>query len=134
MDNILKVLLGVLGVAALLALLVPSGDPVAPIEKMAAGSEEKESSPRLPASKKPANEVPGSRDKDISEDFKIGEPLIDGNPIQSDFGMPFGESPPDPHSYSNNVSAQQAAGNVIPDYGNMPALAPVPSGDGDENR
>lgn len=130
MDNILKVLLGVLGVAALLALLVPSGDPIAPLETPVAAPGAEAGSPAPASSENPQVEIAETSNENDSEDFQIGEPVIDGNPMQSDFGMPIGAPQPDPNASNNDVGGQQVGGIQIPNYGN--ASAPQPDGDNGE--
>lgn len=81
MDNILKVLLGVLGVAGLLALLTPSNVSVAPpvsesiVEEASAVDEVPEALPDEAMVEETDDEI-----------VKFGEPMIDGNPVSDDDG------------------------------------------------
>lgn len=103
MDNILKMLLGVLSVAGLIALAIPQGNPVAPSEPANVANPEvnapsPEPTPPLPSP------PPVPFDSGVSVEFITGAPTIDGRPIQADFGLPFGVSP---RSEKENPDAPQ---------------------------
>lgn len=91
-DNILKMLLGVLSVAGLIALVIPQKNPVAVSEIESVASAEAPAPPPEPAPP-PPSPPPVQFDSASSIEFITGAPTIDGNPIQPDFGMPFGSSP-----------------------------------------
>lgn len=86
-DNILKMLLGVLSVAGLIALAIPQSNPTPVVDQIPV-MQQLETPSRAPA---PA---PVSPPVDVSStpDFQIGAPSIDGKPLNPDFGMPFGMS------------------------------------------
>ncbi len=91
-DNILKMLLGVLSVAGLIALVFPEGNPVGPSEAAdVANAEVNAPSPEPVATPPPPPPVPF--DSGASVEFITGAPTIDGRPMQADFGLPFGVSP-----------------------------------------
>lgn len=103
MDNILKMLLGVLSVAGLIALAVPQRDPVA----SDAAVPEATTAAQPEVAQAPAPEPsPSPVDVTSTPDFQIGEPSIDGKPLNPDFGMPFGVSS---QSQATNVDAPPAA-------------------------
>lgn len=106
-DNILKMLLGVLSVAGLIALAVPQRDPVstggAVPEATTAPPTEVAQAPAPAPSPAPS---PSPVDVTSTPDFQIGEPSIDGKPFNPDFGMPFGVSS---QSQATNVDAPPAA-------------------------
>lgn len=95
MDNIQKAILTVLGVAGMIAMLVPSENPIdpAPISSAEAEQAEQPSDSVDEALGDAPNIAPDSNSTDsIDETFKMGQPSIDGKPIQPDFGMPYGVS------------------------------------------
>jgi hypothetical protein len=91
-DNILKMLLGVLSVAGLIALAIPQGNPVAPSEPANVANPEVNAPSPEPAAT-PPSPSPVPFDSDASVEFITGAPTIDGRPMQADFGLPFGVSP-----------------------------------------
>lgn len=96
MDNILKLLLGVLSVAGLLAMLVPSGlTPVQP-EPVAA-----ETTPPV----QPVESTPPPVEVVVADseeyNFKIGEPTIDGKPIVDPDALP-------PNEFNNPMPSEQS--------------------------
>ena len=124
-DNILKMLLGVLSVAGLIALIIPEKNPLPPeIAETQARAEASatELAPQLPS---PAPDpAPVQFDSDPVSNFQIGAPTIDGNPMQPDFGMPFGTSA---QASSTNADTEQAsAGGYTPPVFAMPG-APIPN-------
>jgi hypothetical protein len=90
MDNIQKMIVGVLSVAGMIAMLVPSDDgvvapPPAPAAPVGASAVETA----------PGEEVVTEESEISDEDvFSIGEPAIDGNPIGGQFGNSPDSSPP----------------------------------------
>lgn len=107
MDNILKMLLGVLSVAGLIALAVPQRDPVA--SDAAVPEATTAAQPEVAQARAPEpSPVPSPSPVDVTStpDFQIGEPSIDGKPLNPDFGMPFGVSS---QSQATNVDAPPAA-------------------------
>lgn len=130
MDNIQKAMLGVLAVAGSIALIVPAESPVAPSPVAQLPSDTPAEPQELPATETPAlDSEPLPTD---SSDFQIGEPSIDGRPVESDFGMPFG-------STENNSSADENAGEsnsttsgyVPPSPSEIPGM-PAQKGNADE--
>ena len=104
-DNILKMLLGVLSVAGLIALAVPQRDPV-PTEA-AVSAVASAPPPEIAQAPAPApSPAPSPVDINSTPDFQIGEPSIDGKPLNPDFGMPFGVSS---QSQATNADAPPAA-------------------------
>jgi hypothetical protein len=91
-DNILKMLLGVLSVAGFIALAIPQGNPVAPSEPANVANPEVNAPSPEPAAT-PPSPSPVPFDSDASVEFITGAPTIDGRPMQADFGLPFGVSP-----------------------------------------
>jgi hypothetical protein len=79
MDNILKLLLGVLSVAGLLAMLTPSSTPKPVVVAQA------EPAPAKPvveaADVNPEEPVPDETEDEV---IKFGEPMIDGKPIMDE--------------------------------------------------
>lgn len=118
MDNIQKVLLGVLSVAGAIALILPSGNPIAEPAVV-------DTTTKSAAEPNTANTTEAPMPEPVqleTEDFMIGEPSIDGNPVQPDFGMPFGapsqesspnENPDDPKSKSGVYTPPSYSG--LPD-------------------
>jgi hypothetical protein len=117
-DNIQKVLLGVLSVAGAIALIVPSGNPIAEPAVV-------DTTTKSAAEPNTAN----------TTEAPIGEPSIDGNPVQPDFGMPFGapsqesspnENPDDPKSKSGVYTPPSYSG--LPDImGNNKSTEEAPA-------
>lgn len=103
MDNILKMLLGVLSVAGLIALAIPQGNPVAPSEAANVTNSGVNALSPEPAAAAPSPS-PIPFDSGASVEFITGAPTIDGKPIQADFGLPFGVSP---RSVTENPDAPQ---------------------------
>lgn len=120
-------LLGVLSVAGLIAMAVPQRNPLPeemPVEAPAPAPEPAQA----PA---PEPSPPPSMDISSTPDFQIGAPTIDGNPINPEFGMPFGASA---QSEQNNPDAAPGSQNgytptafVMP--GSQPAAAAQMSGE-----
>lgn len=111
MDNILKLLLGVLGVAGLLTMLTSEFAPVEPVPAVS-------DVPAPAAPVETAAPVPESIAVDTEEyNFKIGEPTMDGKPIVD---------PESPSQIDNNSEAQSQS---IPEFnGNYPPPAqPTPT-------
>lgn len=100
MDNILKVLLGVLGIAGLLALLTPSNMTVAPAvpEPVAAVAPVE----NVVADANPDEAFVEEADDEI---VKFGEPMIDGQPIADD------EAPQQQNADDPNQVSSEANGN-----------------------
>jgi hypothetical protein len=112
MDNIQKALVTVLGVAAMIAMLVPSKDPIdAPstqsdaVEQPAPPSEASNN----PVVQNPSTQPVPQAESTPDESFQIGQPSIDGKPIQPDFGMPYGVSAPDANQPANSNGAGESA-------------------------
>ncbi|MFN3450605.1 MAG: hypothetical protein ACK4ZE_00485 [Sphingorhabdus sp.] len=125
MDNILKMLLGVLSVAGLIALVIPQKNPVAVNETANAATAEV-NAPQPESTPPPPAPSPAPFDSGASVEFITGAPTIDGNPIQPDFGMPFGSSP---QSDTANPDAPQTnQGGYTPTAFGMPG-APAPEDD-----
>jgi hypothetical protein len=115
MDNIQKLVFGVLGISGLLAMLTPSNLAV-PQPATAV-----EAPQPLVESPNPDGEAPLPDDEigegeEIDDDpFAIGEPSIDGMPI----GQQFDGNQRDPDEGPQNEGNQPQY--TIPDYGNQPA-------------
>lgn len=126
MDNILKLLLGVLSISGMIALLVPSENPIAPPV---------ESAPPQAAAPAPvAEEVFEDEDgadveseggdeeldgeESDEEDFGIGEPSIDGQPFGGEFNVPSDR----PNAVVNTIDNTQQQPEPVP----MPVTVPVP--------
>ena len=83
MDNIQKLILGVLGISGMLAMLVPSGAGVAPpppVDTAALAAANPEATPTGDGVV-PEEEVTDESETD-EDVFLVGEPAIDGNPLQ----------------------------------------------------
>ena len=106
MDNILKVLLGVLGLAGLLALLTPSNINVAPEAAPETVVEAPPPSTVL-AEVPPEEAFPEETDDEI---VKFGEPMIDGNPIVDD------ETPQQQNADNPGQASANGNGNGAVDY------------------
>lgn len=116
-DNILKMLLGVLSVAGLIALVIPQKNPVAVSEVQSVAAAEV-TAPQPESTPPPPSLPPVQFDSGSSVEFITGAPSIDGNPIQPDFGMPFGSSP---QSVTANPDALQTnQGGYTPTPFGMP--------------
>jgi hypothetical protein len=105
MDNIQKAILTVLGVAGLIAMLVPSENPIdpAPVPSVEADQSEQPSNIADTAGTQVQSPAPAPQSVSATDvTFQMGQPSIDGNPIQPDFGMPYGAS---------NADANQTAAN-----------------------
>jgi hypothetical protein len=128
-DNILKILLGVLSVAGLIALVIPAKNPLpenlsaARAEMTAPPPQETRSSPLPVAMSVQYNAEPVG-------DFAIGAPTIDGNPMQPDFGLPFGASPE--MSSANEDEGQSNQGGFTPPAYTLPGSRPQAEG-GEQN-
>jgi hypothetical protein len=94
MDNTLKLLLGVLAVSGLIALLVPSQTPSAPPADVATAPKKVAGAVPLP---EPAvendfdpeiDEDDQSAEEPEEDDFKLGEPSIDGQPFGGSYDPP----------------------------------------------
>jgi hypothetical protein len=116
-DNILKMLLGVLSVAGIITLAIPEGDQVATSEAADVTNAEANVPPPEPTPP-PTSPPPAPFDSGATVEFITGAPSIDGKPIQADFGLPFGVSP---RSKTENPDAPQT--NKI---GYMPPALSVP--------
>jgi len=116
-DNILKMLLGVLSVAGLIALVIPQKNPVAASEATNVASAEV-TAPQPESTPPPAAPPAVQFDSGSPVEFITGAPSIDGNPIQPDFGMPFGSSQ---QSVTENPDAPQTnQGGYTPTAFGMP--------------
>lgn len=117
MDNIQKLVFGVLGIAGLLAMLTPSDlavpepAPVTEAPQISSEGTNTDGDSEAPLPDDDAVEV-----EEIDDDpFAIGEPSIDGKPIgqQSDTN----QSNPDDPQQDQSDQVQYA----IPNFGNQPA-------------
>jgi len=122
MDNILKLLLGVLSVAGLIAMLAPTNLSMSPPPEIAAA----EPAIAAPQLENPNEELP-PEDAELIENeaeddpFSTGEPMIDGNPINQ-------QEQQSPNAYNGgipqpSVPAYDPASYGIPD---MTAYAGAP--------
>lgn len=128
MDNIQKAILGVLGVAGLIATMVPAENPITPTSIAPLPSETAIAPQPLPPQQPEsvADELLPTDDGD----FQIGEPSIDGKPAQPDFGMPFGSTDNNSSSDENNRSSDEnpdeprsnASGYVPPSPIDIPGM------------
>lgn len=80
MDNILKMLLGVLGVAGLIAMAVPTNMAVTP-EAAPPPAAAELIPPPAPAVSGEGLPPEQQAEESFGDEFMIGEPTIDGNPI-----------------------------------------------------
>ena len=116
-------LLGVLSVAGLIALVIPEKNPLpentaqSPTEIVAPPPSE---APQPP----PPPPLPVQFDSEPVSDFQIGAPTIDGNPMQPDFGLPFGTSAQT--DTANPDAGQTSSGGYTPPAFAMPGTQ-VPS-------
>ncbi len=127
MDNIQKLILGVLGVAGMIAMLVPSGDPMAPpvasIATVAPTIVEPAAETEFVAEEQ-SDEESELNDDDV---FAMGEPAIDGNPIQSSFQNNSNSTPPASEQYSSPATPSYSQPGIIsePIYSPSVALSPA---------
>jgi hypothetical protein len=120
MDNILKLLLGVLSFAGLLAMLVPANLAVKPPAPAVAVAPTAEVPPQI-TDQEPPPEEEMIDDEAEDDPFSNGQPIIDGNPI-NDSGQPVMNMP-------NSDLPQQAPPSYDPAAYSMPGMtnyAPQP--------
>lgn len=122
MDNIQKMVFGVISVAGLIALAVPETDPIAPVSSEALATAAPPSDAALPPP--PPAPLPMQYDEESVSDFQSAQPSIDGNPVQPDFGMPFGTSAQSSSNNPDSGQSNQASGYTPPPFV-MPGSAPV---------
>jgi hypothetical protein len=127
MDNMLKLVLGVLAISGIIAFLVPSESPVAPPV---------EATPAAAAAPAPATEEYDEGDAEGSdsaddeldddesddgadeEDFRLGEPSIDGQPFGGAYAPPV--DPSTSATASNNTNESPPVDSVpINNNGNV---------------
>ena len=112
MDNILKLLIGVLGVAGLLAMLAPSNFVPTEPEPVTEAPP-----PAQPVDLLPVPEEPATSEGQVYN-FKMGEPTIDGKPIMDpESPLPMNnniEVPSQPVVTTNGEVAQPAQSGFIP--------------------
>lgn len=142
MDNIQKLIVGVLGVSGLLAMLTPSSVPVIDGSNptAAAPAISPPSLADIEGGEPLVDEAAEAELPDDGDDFTLGEPSIDGNPIgatgQQQQYQPDQTPQPDysQPAYSQQTYSQQTysqpvdygAGNVMP-QGAAPAQNYAPS-------
>ncbi len=120
MDNILKLLLGVLAVSGFIAILVPSESPVAPPIVTPQSSAALTPAPAEFVDEEEVEENPNTEDEiddkeldgDYSDedDFQIGEPSIDGRPFGSEYNVPSDR----PNAVVNTVDNTQQQPEIMP--------------------
>jgi hypothetical protein len=108
MDNIQKLILGVLSVAGMIAMLVPSSDPVAPPAANSAAAVATIIETPAPADVAAEEQLQEEADLNEEDVFLIGEPAIDGNPIQPSFENNNDSPPP---------AVEQFSAPSVSDYG-----------------
>ena len=113
-DNILKMLLGVLSVAGLIAVIIPEQNPL-PDNVVESTAEVSAPPPSESRPLPPPAPLPVQFDSEPVSDFQIGAPTIDGNPMQPEFGLPFGTSPQTNSSNPDDGQSSQA-GYTPPSY------------------
>lgn len=126
MDNILKLLLGVLGLAGLLAMLTPSQGPALPLADQTAPPVAEAVIPENAT--EPENTFVYESDEEV---VKFGEPMMDGKPILDPDGGVEGQSEFNQSSGNTNnnnnpdapVSQSQPQGpsDAAPNYGQQVA-------------
>ena len=120
-DNILKMLLGVLSIAGLIALVIPEKNPV-PERSLEGRPGIEAPAESMPPPPPPISQPPMQFDSAPPSNFQIGAPSIDGNPMQPDFGMPFGVSAQT--SSSTGDTNQNNQGGFTPPAYTMPGSSP----------
>jgi hypothetical protein len=129
MDNIQKALITVLGVAGMIAMLVPAKDPIASASSQPVTVAKPVEIATAPVAQAPiAAPIPQSENQQENS-LDIGQPAIDGNPIQPDFGMPYGGSAPEPvpfPTYDFNSSNGAVANNQSTLPSPIPQAGPYP--------
>ena len=115
-------IIGVISVAGLIALAVPETDPIAPeaIDAPAKAAPAPDAAPPPP----PPAPSPMQYDGESVSDMQNGQPTIDGNPIQPDFGLPAGTSAQSSITNADAGQSSQASGYTPPAF-NMTGSAPV---------
>jgi hypothetical protein len=112
MDNIQKLVIGVLGIAGMLAMLVPSADSVGLSAEAPPPSVVEIPPPAQTADQAQQTQQAESEEvaeSELSDDdvFAIGEGAIDGNPVAGSFGNS-ADAPP-PINYDTSAFSQPAA-------------------------
>lgn len=131
MDNIQKLVLGVLGFAGMLVMLVPSQIDIAPQQPPAVASNAAAEAPPVTAESdgiaKDAQEQAVKKSIFSDEDISVtGVPAIDGNPIQGSPNnvpqdQPEQSSAPPVYDYSQPITMP---GIAYPQYGQQPSESP----------
>ncbi|WP_411291685.1 hypothetical protein [Sphingorhabdus sp.] len=119
MNKIQKMVIGVLSVTTLIALAIPKKDPISEASTTAISEV---APPPANATPPPASPLPVPFNSEEPTDFQIGAPTIDGQPMQPDFGLPFGASP-QTRSPDGDPAQNSQNGYTPPAY-NMPGTAP----------
>ena len=124
MDNIQKMIFGVISVAGLIALAVPETDPIALASPESSDSAAPPPEAALPPPPAPS---PMQYDEESVSDFQSAQPSIDGKPLQPDFGMPIGVSAQSSSENPDSGQSNQGGGYTPPPYV-MPGSVPVAQG------
>ena len=127
MDNILKLLIGVLSFAGLLAMLTPSQLTTAKLDPVPVS----EPAPVAPTESAPAPDEPVGEEPD-EDVFQIGEPTIDGQPITDGESAPqdnnnsyINDTPSEPAPVGSGGYAQPAQYGFAPQQGNSAEMPPA---------
>lgn len=94
MDNIQKLILGVLGIAGMIAMLVPSGDPISPSVATTAPAAATIVEATAQTDLAAEDQLDAEAELTDEDVFLMGEPAIDGNPIQPSFENTSDSPPP----------------------------------------
>ena len=122
MDKIQKMVIGVLSVTTVIAVVIPKKDPISEASNTAVS----EVAPPPAYAPPPPIPLPVPFDSGPPTDFQIGAPTIDGQPMQPDFGLPFGTSSqsgsPDGGTAQSNQNGYTPPAYVMP--GTAPKVEP----------
>ena len=119
MNKIQKMVIGVLSVTTLIALAIPKKDPISEASNTTVSEV---APPPAYAPPPPPAPLPVPFDSGPPTDFQIGAPTIDGQPMQPDFGLPFGTS--SQTASPDGGTAQNSQNGYTPPAYNMPGTAP----------
>lgn len=126
MDNIQKLILGVLGISGMLAMLVPSGAGVAPPPPADTAAIAAANPESIPTEDGVVPEEEVTDESETDEDvFLVGEPAIDGNPLQG--SQPNYQPPPFAvQQYAPQPSFEYSQPATVPEQSFAQPQLPLP--------
>jgi hypothetical protein len=129
MDNIQKLILGVLGIAGMIAMLVPSGASVVPppaAEAAPAAAAVMVEPAAAEQEAVPEEELAEESEMSDEEVFAMGEPAIDGNPI-GNAANNLDSPPPAAAQFAQPQQADYSQPGIITGQAYAQPLAPPPA-------